>query len=36
MTPSGWVFIGAVWGVVIGVTAWCYSKLLSPAGKKGA
>ena len=28
MTPSGWFFICSVWGIVIGVTAWCYLKLL--------
>lgn len=35
MTPSGWVFIALVWGAVIGVTGWCYAKLLfTPDGKK--
>jgi hypothetical protein len=29
MTPFGWVLMIVVWTVALGITGWCYAKLLS-------
>ncbi|WP_169975658.1 hypothetical protein [Tautonia rosea] len=29
MTPSAWIFMGIVWTVVLGMTGYCFAKLLS-------
>lgn len=35
MTTGGWAFLVVVWGILIVVTAWCFSKILeSPAENK--
>lgn len=28
MTVAGWVFLAVCWGVVTGVTVWCYWEIL--------
>jgi len=34
LTVGGWIFFLASWGLIIGVTIWCFAKLL--AGSKSA
>lgn len=29
MSGAGWAFLVLIWGAIIGVTGWCFSKLLS-------
>jgi heme/copper-type cytochrome/quinol oxidase subunit 2 len=29
MTPSAWIFMGTVWTVVLGMTVYCFAKLLT-------
>jgi Zn-dependent protease len=28
LTFGGWIFLVASWGLIIGVTIWCFAKLL--------